>query len=448
MEFSLKHVSKEEIIDWLQELIRIDTTNPPGNEIHAVDYIREILEQEGIEYEVLSKEENRANLFVPYPGDKPAKLLLSAHLDIVPFEENTWDHAPLSGEVVDGEIWGRGAVDCKGLVVMILATLVELARSKHQLSYGVNAIFLADEEFDGIYGAKYMVEEHPEKVNMPYVINEGGGLIIKRAGEFLHLLNNAEKAAFKGKIIVHGNPGHGSIPRASDNAIFHLAEVVKGLEQHHTKIDPSPDVLNQIRNLGGSFAPFIFSHQILADFFLDHPIGALKDVAPAIDAMIRLTIAPTVARSGDKNNVIPGLAEIEFDARVLPGQSWLDVEREIQRALGNKVTYELQRIDQGGDRGGNTSIMDTALVQTISKVMTRYYDSIQTVPFQLMGETDNRYFRSQFGSHAYGFMPTLIEGSLDEYSNMIHGRNERLSTHNLVTGSSILYDVVQQFDQC
>jgi acetylornithine deacetylase/succinyl-diaminopimelate desuccinylase-like protein len=447
MDYALKHVSKEEITNWLQKLIRIDTTNPPGNELQAVDYIREIFDQEGIEYEVLAKEDSRANLSAQYPGDSPARLLLSAHLDTVPFEENTWAHDPLSGKSMNGEIWGRGAVDCKGLVVMIIATLIELARSKQQLSYGINAVFLADEEFDGIYGAKFMVEEHPDKVNMPFVINEGGGLIIERSGEMLHLLNNAEKTAFKGRITVQGKPGHGSIPRASDNAIFQLAEVVDRLEHHRTRINPSPEVIDQIRNLGGSFAAFIFSHQLLADFFLNHPIGALKDVAPAIDAMIRPTIVPTVVRAGDKNNVIPGIAEIDFDTRVLPGQTWSDVEREVKRALGNSLKYDLNRIDHGGDRGGNASMMDTPLVQTINSVMNQYFESIRTVPFQLMGETDNRYFRSQFGSNAYGFMPTVIEGSLDEYSNMVHGRNERLSIKNLVTGSSILYEVVMQFDQ-
>ncbi len=439
-------IEKEEIIQWLVDIIRIDTTNPPGNELPVAEYLADVLQKEGFDPEIIEPEENRATLYLRIPGKSgKAKLLLMAHSDVVPAETNTWKYPPFSGKIVDGEVWGRGALDCKGLVVMELATVIALKRSgfipEHDLIY----MIVPDEEAGGEIGAKYMVENYPEKVKVPYLINEGGGGGLKQKNRWLFTLSNAEKGAFWAWVKVSGTPGHGSVPRASKNALYDLAKVIRILEKHKTKINPSEDVLRQIELLGGGkMAKFIFSHQKLADFILSHPIGKLKDAGAMLDAMIRPTIAVTMAEGSDKVNVIPGEARVGIDARLLPGQDWEDLEEELNRALKGKVEYSIEQ-QEGMGMSGNSSPFETPLKEVIQRVLQRHEPSAQLVPYQLTGATDSRFFRTTFGTVAYGFMPFKIEGNIDEVFSQVHGRNERISVDNLVWGSQVLAEIVGEF---
>ena len=444
IDFSL--LGQNEITQWLVDIIKIDTTNPPGNELPVAEYLAGVLQKEGYEPEIIESEEKRATLYLRIPGNsgKP-KLLLMSHSDVVPAEINTWSHPPFSGKIVAGEIWGRGALDCKGLVVMELATVVAIKRSNFVPEHDLIYMVVPDEEAGGDMGAKYMVENHPEKVKVPYLINEGGGGGLKQKNKWLFTISNAEKGAFWAWVKVFGTPGHGSVPRASKNALYDLAKVIRILEKHKTRINPTEDVLKQIELLGGGkLAKFIFSHQKLADYILSHPIGKLKEAGAMLDAMIRPTIAVTMAEGSDKVNVIPGEARVGIDARLLPGQDWQDLKEELNRALKGKIKYEIKR-QEGMGMPGNSSPFETPLKDVIQKVLTRHEPTAQLVPYQLTGATDSRFFREAFKTVAYGFMPFKIEGSIDEVFSQVHGRNERISIENLIWGSRVLTEVVGEF---
>ncbi len=446
MSIDFRVLEKDEIVQWLVDILQIDTTNPPGNELPLANYLAKVLQKEGYEPEIIETENNRGILYLRIPGKsgKP-KLLLMSHSDVVPAEKDTWKHPPFSGKIVDGEIWGRGALDCKGLVIMELAAVIALKRSGFKPEHDLIYLVVPDEEVGGEKGAKYMVENHPDKVKVPYLINEGGGGGLRKKNKWLFTISNAEKGAFWAWVKVFGTPGHGSVPRASKNALHDLAKVIHILEKHKTKISPTEDVLKQIEMLGGGkTARFIFSHQKLADFILSHPIGELKKAGAMLDAMIRPTIAITMAEGSDKVNVIPGEARIGIDARLLPGQNWEDLEEELNRALRGKVKYSIEQ-QKGMGMPGSISPFDTPLKESIEKVLIRHEPSAMVVPYQLTGATDSRFFRTTFGTVAYGFMPFKITGNIDEVFSQVHGRNERISIENLVWGSQILTEVVDNF---
>ena len=349
MPHQLQHVTKDELTKWLSELLQIDTTNPPGDEEEAAKYVFDILVEEGLEPELIYSESKRVNVFLRLKGkNKDPKLMLTAHLDVVPAETDTWIHPPFSGKIIDGEIWGRGAFDCKGLAIMELGAIIELVRSGTTLNNDLIYLLVADEEVGGEMGAKYLVDNHPEKTNIPYIINEGGGMVMKRKNKEFLLLNNSEKGAFWGYIIVEGRPGHASIPKAAINALEDGAKLLSLILKHNTKIQPSEDVLDQISYLGGSrIAKFLFSHQRTADLMINHPFGGMREVVPTLDAMIRPTIVPTMIEASNKVNVIPGSVRIDLDCRLLPGQDWSTVQEEIQRAVGKKVKYTLHQAKEG-----------------------------------------------------------------------------------------------------
>ena len=446
--FRLNHVEKKEVISWLSDLIKIDTTNPPGNEEEAAKFVASILEKEGAEPELIYSDEKRANVYLKIPGEEGRKnaLLLLSHLDVVPAEKDTWEHPPFSGVVKNDEIWGRGALDCKGLVVMELATMVELLRKGFKPKSDLIFLSTPDEEMGGDYGAKFMVENHADKVKVPYMINEGGGLAFpsKKKG-WVFLLNNAEKGAFWSKLEVYGTPGHGSMPKAYDNALEPLAKAILLLLKHETKITPTEDFVSQMKGIGGSFAAFILSKPWLAKIFLSHPPKSLKDTAPVIDAMLRMTIAPTVVEASNKTNIIPGKATLQIDVRTLPGQDRRDVEKEIEKALKGKIRYKLSPLENSFDMPGTRSEFDTILTETIKKVTKSYFERSEVVPNLVTGATDSRFFRAHFNTISYGFMPLLLDDKNKDLISRIHGRNERISVRDLLLGTSMIKDIVEQF---
>ena len=447
MDSRFQHVTTEELTQWLSDLIKIKTVPVDANEIEAANYIKDIFESEGLKPTIYESDPGRATLYLRIPGKSGnPKLMLSGHIDVVPAETEHWKYPPYSGEIVDGEIWGRGAIDCKGLVVMMMGVVVELTRSKTLLEDDLVILFLADEEAFGQYGAKYMVEQFPDLVNIPYVIQEGGGMMVQLHNDWYCFVNNAEKGAFSGRIHFLGVPGHGSMPRVSDNPVKKLAKAIELLSNHQTEINVSEDVLHQISEMSESnLTKFLFSKKRIAGFMMNHPPKAMKDFVGLIDAMIRPTIAVTMLQASDKINVIPGSASLDFDCRVLPGQGWQTVEKEIARALKGKVEYKLEHLGRENALPGNASTCDTPMFEVLSEVINSYIPNIKPIPFQVPGATDSRFFREHFGSIAYGFMPLKLEGEISEFSNLVHGRNERLSIENLQFGSDILLDLTLKF---
>ena len=365
-------------------------------------------------------------------------------MDVVPAQKNEWKMDPFSGVIQNGEIWGRGALHCKGLFVMELGAIIDLVRSRKKLRGSLIFTATADEEVEGIYGTKYLIDHYPEKMRVKYLINEGGGFGIPNKNTWYFFLNTAEKGSFWTKLIIHGTPSHASVPRNADNALEKLSKALILLTNHKTRITPTKAALETISEIGGGkIAKFIFSHQRLADFALNHPPKSLVDYVPFLDAMLRPTIVPTMATAGTAVNIIPDEAIATLDCRLLPGQDWNTIEIEIERALHRKIEYTLIHGHEQS-LSGSQSPTDTPLFSTIKSVLAREFTHINVIPYQTEGTTDSRFFRTMFNTIAYGFMPMKVTTSIKEFSTLIHGRNERISVENLVFCTRMLKDIVEQ----
>ncbi len=444
----LLHEIEEEITTLLSDLIRINTTNPPGNETPAARFLAKTLEEEGLKCEVLESSKGRGNIItrIKDSREKPSLLLLS-HLDVVPATPKEWSVDPFSGLVKEGYIWGRGALDCKSLVAIETMIMKLLARNEAKLKGDVIFAATADEEMGGTAGVGWLVKNHPDKIRADYVINEGGGFSIPINSKQVFTVQTAEKGIVWMKIKAHGRPGHGSIPGVADNAVLRMAEVMRRLGTHRSNIKVVPTVKQMIKEFSkekGAIARHLLSlltKPSSADRVLDQMAKREKGMAEFIRAMIRTTIAPTMVHGGIKENIIPSECECVFDCRILSGQTKETLLNEVKEVLEDieNLEFEYIKADEPSE-----SPFDTALYRQVQETLKEFLPVCSVVPFMMTGGTDSRYLR-QLGSACYGFQPLKTEVSMDEMLKMTHGIDERISVENLVFGTSVLYRLVEQF---
>ena len=445
----LKEV-KEEVTDLLSDLIRINTTNPPGNETEAAKYLAETLEKEGFTCELLESAPGRGSIItrIKGTGETPSLLLLS-HLDVVAANPREWSVDPFGGVVKDGFVWGRGAIDMKSMTAMEVMVMKLLKRDNIQPKGDIILAATADEEKGGEAGAGWLVRNHPEKVQAKYVINEGGGLAILVNGKNVHTIQTAEKGIVWLKIMAKGRPGHGSVPGAADNAILRMNRVVEKVENHRSRMSLVPTVqqfLNTIakeNKLVQKALSILLQNPAAGDQILDLLAQKDKVMAEELRAMLRMTIAPTMIRGGVKENIIPSECEAVFDCRILPGQNPADAIKEIKDLLKEadveKLEFEIIQASEPSE-----SPMDTVLYEQIVKVLKEFEPNGSIAPILLTGGTDSRFFRKK-GSVCYGFQPMRADMPYGEILKTVHGIDERISTENLVFGTSVLYNVVERF---
>jgi len=439
---------EDEVTTLLSDLIRINTTNPPGNETPAAKFLAKALEAEGLKCDVLESRKGRGSIItrIKGNGEKPSLLLLS-HLDVVPATPKEWSVNPFSGLVKEGFVWGRGALDCKSLVAIETVVMKLLIRNRVKLKGDVIFAATADEEVGGGAGAGWLVEKHLDKVRADYVINEGGGYSIPLKGKHMFTVQTAEKGIVWMKIKAHGRPGHGSIPGAADNAVLHMAEVARRLGTYRSKIKVVPTVKQMIKEFSrerGALARRLSSlvtNPLLADRILDRMAKKEKAMAEFLRALMRTTIAPTMIHGGIKENIIPSECESVFDCRILPGQTKEILLNEVKDVLKDieNLEYEFIKADEPSE-----SSYDTALYKQMQETLREFLPDCSVVPFMMTGGTDSRYLR-QLGSVCYGFQPVKTDVSVDEFLRMGHGIDERISVENLVFGTSVLYRLVEQF---
>jgi len=439
---------EDEVTALLSDLIRINTTNPPGNETSAAKFLAKALEEEGLRCEVVGSSKGRGNVITRIRGisEKPSLLLLS-HLDVVPATPKEWSVDPFSGLVRDGYVWGRGALDCKSLVAIETMIMKLLVRNKVKLKGDVIFAATADEEMGGGAGVGWFVENCTEKIRADYVINEGGGFSIPINGKHIFTAQTAEKGIVWMKIKAHGRPGHGSIPGAADNAVLRMAEVARRLGNHQSKIKVVPTVKQMITELSkerGTIArrlSSLMTNPLFADRILDRMARKEKGMAEFLRALMRTTIAPTIIHGGIKENIIPSECEGIFDCRILPGQTKETLLTEVKEVLKDIENLEFEYIK--ADEPSESSF-DTALYRQVRETLKEFLPSCSVVPFMMTGGTDSRYLR-QLGSVCYGFQPLKTDVSMEEMLKMTHGIDERISVENLVFGTSVLYRLVKQF---
>ncbi|KPV64133.1 MAG: putative metallohydrolase [Candidatus Bathyarchaeota archaeon BA2] len=445
----LFHEVEDEVTTLLSDLIRINTTNPPGNETPAAKFLAKTLEEEGLECELLKSSKGRGNIIARIKGDgKKPNLLLLSHLDVVPATPKEWSVDPFSGLVKEGYVWGRGALDCKSLVAIETIVMKLLARKEVKLKGDVIFAATADEEMGGEVGVGWLVETHPEKIRADYVINEGNTLpSIHINGKHIFTVQTAEKGIVWMKIKAHGRPGHGSCPGLADNAVLRMAEVARRLGTHRSKIKVAPTVKHMIKELSkerGTIARLLSSlmtKPFSADLVLDQMAKKEKGIAEYLRASMRTTIAPTMVHGGIKENIIPSGCEGVFDCRILPGQTKETLLNEVKEVLKDIENLEFEIIKASEP---SESPFDTALYRQVEETLKEFLPGCSVVPFMMTGGTDSRYLR-RLGSVCYGFQPLKTDMPMDELLKMIHGVDERISVENLVFGTSVLCRLVERF---
>ncbi|MCW3997264.1 MAG: M20/M25/M40 family metallo-hydrolase [Candidatus Bathyarchaeota archaeon] len=441
---------KNEITTILSNLIRINTTNPPGNELEAANYLKNVLSSEGFDCEIIKSAPKRANIITRMKGTgkKPSLLLLS-HLDVVAANEKQWSINPFGGLIKDGYVWGRGALDMKGMTTIEIMVYILLKRNDVQLKGDLILAATADEEKGGINGAKYLMENYREKISADYVINEGGGHGITIQNRTIFTIQNAEKGIIWFKVKTKGIPGHASMPDKNTNAIILMNKVIEKL----TNYNPQTILPTSLRmfleklainnpQLIKSFSDII-ANPPQSDLILNKLAEHYPDLVTEIRPRVKTTITPTIIKGGLKENVLPSECETTFDCRILPGQSserTLEIIKTLLKDIDSKnIEIEILQIQEP-----TVSKVDTKFYDTIVSVLKDFKPGCGVTPLLMTGGTDSRFFR-RIGSICYGFQPRLLEKSSPRIITREHGIDERISIRNLVFGTSVLYEVVKQF---
>jgi len=427
-----------EAVELLSQYLQIDTTNPPGNEHQGVEFLADILKREGVDYKTFEASPGRSSIkaVLPGTGEKGTIILLN-HIDVVPARAAEWSVPPFSGAIVDGYIYGRGALDMKSLGILELLALLEIKRKGLTPCRDIIFLAVADEETGGSQGAQYLLNNHPDEFQADLVINEGGfGLTDVLADRPLFMLAAAEKGICQLKLTRTGPPGHGSTPHG-ENA---LEKLVAGLNRVLTQENPivvTPLIAEYFKRLGTEWE---FLQPYLEDGKTETLVEALTqsgmiDVSQ-MSAMLKNTYSLNCLRSGNKTNVIPSEARAEFDIRLLPGTEPDGVVAGIQARLAD----ENIKVEAMKKARASESALDNQDFAIINDVHLEHFPDALTVASLLFGASDSRFFRAQ-GIPCYGVCPMLI--NMDEL-NRVHGIDERISEENMILGTRVFTDIVRR----
>jgi len=428
---------KDETLQIFQNYIRIDTTNPPGNEIKTADFLSAILEKEGIPFTVETSAPKRANLIARLKGrGEKRPIVLLNHMDVVPAPASKWSVPPFSGEIRDGYVYGRGTIDMKGMGIVELMSLIHLKRRGIPLNRDLIFLAVADEETGGVMGAKWVLEHHPELKEIEGVLNEGGGGVLHE-GKRWYEVSTSQKIICQVKITAKGEGGHASVPMANA-AVTTLIKALRRIQQYTfpTRLLPS------IREYFKRLAPFqaaswqpVFN-DIEAAVKRNDPILAEIMREPIYHSKTHDTAAVTVLRAGEKVNVVPEEATARVDCRLLPGTSpgaFLNLLKEII----DNPQVEIEATFKGVDAPPTPH--NTPIFRAIEQAVTTMDPGAVVTPNLVPGATDSRYFRA-LGIDCYDFCPFMFT---PEERRLIHGTDERISTENMASGVEMMVEILQ-----
>ncbi len=432
-----------EAVDLLQQMIRNacvnDGTPESGAETRSVDLLRQYLGSGGFEVEEFEPQPGRASLLAKIEGTDPTAptLMLMGHTDVVPVNPDGWSRDPFGAEIVDGMVWGRGAVDMLNLTATQAVAFKRLAASGFRPKGTLLYLAVADEEALGTWGAHWLVDHELDAVRADYVLTESGGFQMPTPhGPRLPVMV-AEKGTFWSKIHVHGTPGHGSQPFNTDNALVRAAEVVRRLDAYRPEAQIGDVWRRHVEAMGypDEMRDAFLDPSAIRDFCATLPTG----LGRLIHACTHTTFTPTVAHGGTKTNVIPDHVELEVDIRTLPGQSGDDIRAMLREALGD--LYDQVEIESNEDLS-TASAIDTPLWDALSRVSGRLVADSALVPFLMVGGTDNRYFRRS-GAVGYGYGLFSKRLGFEDYATMFHGNDERVDVESLAL-STLLWQAVAE----
>ena len=438
----------DEVVGHLQSLLRLDTRNPPGNEHLAADYLRAILKRENIEHTTVGPSADRATIVARLRGDGSERpLLLMSHTDVVAVEADKWTQDPFGGAIVDGFIYGRGALDMKNMVAMELMCMLLLKRRGVTLKRDVIFMAAADEEVGGTAGAGWVVDKRPDLIEAEDALNEGGGNVRVVNGVHYYQVQTAEKGVHRFALRTRGRAGHGSVPH-DDNAIVKLAEKLALLRgPRRLPYHLSATASAHIRGIAAG-QPEPLRSQFLAlldprtcDAAIDAMTGAVEpSYQRQIHAILRNTVSPTILSAGAQVNVIPSVAEAKLDGRIVPGQTRESFTDELRGVFGDDAEIEFLR--RGDEQAVPESPASGLLWETIKRVLAERAPGTHLIPKMLAGATDATHV-ARMGTTIYGFCPELYTGP-DEAAR-VHGHDERTSVESMRWGVVTLYEVVERF---
>jgi acetylornithine deacetylase/succinyl-diaminopimelate desuccinylase-like protein len=418
---------RDEVTELLQGLIRLDTVNPPGNETLAAELLRDYLEESGVACELYAKVPERANLVARIPGrGEGPRLALLSHTDTVLADPSEWQADPWSGEVREGEVWGRGALDMKGQVAASAIAIASLAREGFEPAGDLIFVAAADEEVGEDFGLAWLCEEHPDAVRAEYSLNEGAGDRVELGGRAFYLASTAEKMSSPFVLRVRGRSGHASMPGIADNALVKAAGFIERLGEFSPEPRLEPEVVALFEAVTGE--PPSDAAQVVALARAVDPIAA-----EFVEPLVGMTVSPTMIGASLTRNVIPALCEVTVDCRLLPGQTQAEAERVVRELLG-EGDYELEWIE---GRGGTRSPMEGPLWNAIGSWVAETEPGATVAPICLAGFTDSHWLRDAFGTVAYGFFPMRYMDP-QVATRLVHSADERVRVDDLELGVEFL----------
>jgi acetylornithine deacetylase/succinyl-diaminopimelate desuccinylase-like protein len=425
-----------EVTDLLQQLIRNacvnDGTPASGGEVRSVDLLESYLSGTGLDFGRYEGAPGRGNLVARMEGSDPnaPALILMGHIDVVPVNPEGWQRDPFGAELVDGIVWGRGAVDMLNLTASMAVATKRLADSGFRPKGNLIFLAVADEEALGTYGAKWMLDNEPDAVRADYVVTEAGGLrmpLPSLSGPKLPMMVG-EKGTYWCKIRVRGTPGHGSMPLRTDNALVKAAEIVGRIAayQPETQLHDVWRGFVEGCDLPPEMTAMLLDPGAVRAFYENSPdVG----MARLVHACTHTTFAPTIMHGGMKTNIIPDSVELQVDIRTLPGQTATDIRAMLDEAIGPDLRDSVQ-IEAQSDDPASASPLQTPLWDSIKRVTEKLVPGATPIPFMIVGATDSRFFR-RAGATAYGAGLFSDRFTFADFASMFHGDNERVDQESL-----------------
>jgi acetylornithine deacetylase/succinyl-diaminopimelate desuccinylase-like protein len=431
----------ERPVELLQKLIRIDTTNPPGNESECIAYINGLLKEAGFDTAFFAKEKNRPNLIARLKGQgKAAPLMLYGHVDVVPTAKQAWTYPPFEAKIADDFIWGRGALDMKGGIAMMLAAILRAKAEYLTPSGDVVLVILSDEEAGGEYGAKYLVENHSDQfAGIRYAIGEFGGFTAHIGKKKFYPIQVAEKQGCWIKATIRGPGGHGARPMRG-GAMAKLADLLYRLDKHRLPVHITPVIRQMVEIISSnlSFPQGLIFRQLLKPFLTNMILRLLGDIRQHFDPLLHNTINATIVRGGEKINVIPSEITVEMDGRLLPGFSSDDMLTELRQVIGEEVELELLRYNP------NQAVLDMGLFNTLAGILREADREGIPMPMLVPFFTDACFF-SHLGIQTYGFIPMKFPVGFNFFET-IHAADERIPVKAIDFGAKAIYELLKRYD--
>jgi acetylornithine deacetylase/succinyl-diaminopimelate desuccinylase-like protein len=431
----------EHPVELLQELLRFDTSNPPGHEGPCIDFVDGLLKEAGLVTERAERMPGRPNLIARRPGcGRAPALLFCGHVDVVPVVGQPWSVPPFAGAVSDGYVWGRGALDMKGGVAMMVSAFLRAANDGVAPAGDLVLALVVDEESGGDCGARFLVDERPDLLRgVRYAIGEFGGFPLHILGRTFYMIQVAEKSPVAVDVVIRGPAGHGA-RLLRGGAMAKLGRILRRLERHRLPVHITP-VTRQMIEAMAARLPFpgrVVVRRLLHPALTDRVLDALGDAGRTFEPLFRNTVNATIVRGGERLNVIPSEIHLALDARLLPGYTTDDLLDELRPILRSDGQAHVV------PEGGSSSEPDLRLVDLLGRLLQKRVPGAVPVPYLLPASSDGRHL-AKLGIQTYGYTPMNLPPG-DSFFSTIHAADERIPVEAVEFGASVLYDVIRSYE--